>query len=367
MSHELRTPLNAILGFGQILERQLDVDDHVAYAHHVVSAGRHLLALIDDVLDIARIESGEMSVSAEPIEVGPVVADVVSLMTPQADAAGVTLRVIGGPRGAFALADSQRLRQVLLNLLSNGIKYNDRGGEVSLGWSVTPTSVSIVVSDDGPGIAPNLHDRLFVAFDRLGAENSGVEGTGVGLTITRALVELMHGELGFESAVGQGTTFTLTFDAGDAPTLTPSTRASAPGSLGTSTSDAATVLYIEDNEPNVRVMEAVVQLRPGWRLVHVALGRLGLDLATSNPPHLVLLDVHLPDISGLDVLRTLKANPSTAPIPVVVLSADANQRHIEALLAAGAEHYLTKPLDLDQTLGVLDEIAAGLASGDSEP
>ncbi len=361
MSHELRTPLNAILGFGQILERLLAAPQQAEYAHHVVSAGRHLLALIDDVLDIARIESGDLSVSSEPIEIESVVADVVSLMAPQADAAGITVNVVGGPPEVHAKADRQRLRQALLNLVSNGIKYNHRGGSVTLHWMASRGKASITVTDDGPGIDPDLHDRVFVAFDRLGAEASEVEGTGVGLTVTRALVELMDGELAFRSDVGKGTTFTLTFTAGDAPSLTPSSPVPDVSRVPSPARGSATLLYIEDNEPNVRVMEAVIHLRPRWRLIHAALGQLGLDLASAHAPDLVLLDVHLPDMAGIDVLRALKADPSTAEIPIVVLSADANPRQIDRLRSAGAQQYLTKPLDLEKTLGVLDEIADGLA------
>jgi PAS domain S-box-containing protein len=358
MSHELRTPLNAILGFGQLLEHHLEHTEHVESVRHIVRAGRHLLNLINEVLDITRIEAGELSISPEPVALGPIIEESLLLMGPMADGVGVTLVNEDGGADQHVLADRQRLRQVLLNLISNAVKYNRTTGSVWVSWTLEQQGVSILVRDNGPGIPEELHDRLFTAFDRLGAETTGIEGTGMGLAVTLALVELMHGALIFESAVGVGTTFTVTLPPSAPPAMSPPEVASTaaedeavvvPGSL--------TVLYIEDNEPNVHVMESVLKLRPGWRLIHAGLARLGLELARAHHPALVLLDVHLPDGSGLDVLTAMKEDPQTAQIPVVVLSADANQSQIKRLLAAGAEQYLTKPLDLKEVLALFDAVA----------
>jgi len=217
--------------------------------------------------------------------------------------------------------------------------------------------VAIGVRDDGRGIPAEFHDRLFTPFDRLGAERSGVEGTGVGLTVTRALVQLLDGSLTFESDEGAGTCFTVNLPMSKDPGATAvkvDDMPLLPAAADRRDVGSATLLYVDDNEPNVRVMESVVKLRPGWRFVHAGLASLGIELAVAHRPELILLDVHLPDGSGLDVLTTLKADPMTSQIPVVVLSADASQQQINRLLNAGAERYLTKPLDLDEVLGLLD-------------
>jgi PAS domain S-box-containing protein len=360
MSHELRTPLNAVLGFSQLLEHRLEGTDHAESARHIVRAGLHLVDLIDEVLDIARIEAGEMSMSAEPILVAEVVDEVMLLMRPLSDAAGVSLVVDGGEANSFVLADRQRLRQIFLNLISNAVKYNRLGGSVWLSWVSEEESLSIAVRDNGIGIAPDLHDRLFKPFDRLGAEGTGVEGTGIGLSVTQGLAELMDGAISVTSAVGQGSTFLVTLPVGEDP------RAAVPDELLSNTgasfeADAIpegtlTALYIEDNEPNVRVMESMFELRHEWHLIHAGLGALGLDMARAHRPNLILLDSHLPDGSGHEVLTALRQHPATTDIRVVVLSADASHWQVDRFLAAGAAQYLTKPLDLDEVLALLDSV-----------
>jgi PAS domain S-box-containing protein len=355
MSHELRTPLNAILGFGQLLERHLAGTDQADSAQHVVRAGRHLLDLINEVLDFARIEAGKMAVSPEPVSIAQVVDETVQLMQPLAALAGVTLVVQGGPDRTYALADLQRLRQVLLNLISNAIKYNRVDGGVWLSWTNDAgQQPSITVRDDGIGISANLHSRLFTPFDRLGAELTGIEGTGVGLTVTRGLVGLMNGELTFESAVGRGTSFTVTLPPSHEAVAAVPDRDPVLAPRGTAGLGSATLLHVEDNEANVRIMEALLELRPEWRFIHAGLVSLGLELARAHQPDLILTDVHLPDGSGLDVLVALKAEAATAQIPVVVLSADANQPQVRRMLTAGAARYLTKPVDLEEILALLD-------------
>ena len=361
MSHELRTPLNAVLGFGQLLEHHLGNGDQAESVQHVLRAGRHLLGLINEVLDISRIEAGKMSISLEPVSVASLVDEASLLMKPLADAAGITVITSGGTAGQYVRADRQRLRQILLNLISNAVKYGRRGGRVWLSWSSSGGQTSIDVRDDGPGISCDLHDRLFKPFDRLGAEATSVDGTGVGLTLSRGLAELMDGTITFDSATGAGSTFTITLPPSQEPAAHTSVEASAtvpPLRLAPSQfAEGPTVIYIEDNEPNVKVMESVLQLRPGWRLIHAGLARLGLELIRAHQPDLVLLDLHLPDGSGSEVLAALKGDEATMHIPVVVLSADASQQQVNRLLAAGAAQYLTKPFDLVEVLALLDAVA----------
>ncbi len=370
MSHELRTPLNAVIGFSQLLERRLSDSQHIDSARYILRAGRHLLDLINEVLDIARIESGEMSLSPEPVSVAAIIDETATLMQPLADELAVTLTVAGGPAGRFVLADRQRLRQILLNLISNAIKYNRPQGCVWLSWSGTDGKTAVSVRDDGPGVAPEMHDRLFAPFDRLGAEVSSVEGTGVGLTVSRGLVELMNGTIAVDSQVGSGAEFIVSLPSANEPQarighqdpVVHLPEVSEPAATGTST-----VLYIEDNEPNVRVMESLLELRPSWRLIHAGMSRLGLEIARAHQPDLVLLDLHLPDGSGFDVLAAMKRDARLADIPVVVLSADASPNQVRRLLAAGATKYLTKPLDLDEVLLLLDDAESKPTSGAGPP
>ncbi len=357
MSHELRTPLNAVLGFGQLLQRRLADTENADAIRHILKGGRHLLDLINDVLDIARIESGDMSLSTESVALEELVAETIDLLRPLATDAGVILHAEGGPAQDHVLADRQRLRQILLNLLSNAIKYNHTDGDVWVGWQASEGHVAVTVRDSGQGIAPEHQDRLFTPFDRLGAEASGVEGTGIGLALTLALAEMMGGSITVESALGQGSTFTVTLVAAPAA----DTQLAALGSLDIGISEdasgdpAATLLYIEDNAPNVRVVEELLKLRPEWRLVHAATGSLGIELALSQHPDLILLDLHLPDLSGRDVLVELKRRPELRDVKVVILTADAHAGLSRQLILAGAAGYLTKPFDIDDVLAHLDE------------
>jgi PAS domain S-box-containing protein len=359
MSHELRTPLNAILGFGQLLEVELDGTTSEPSVQHVLRAGRHLLMLIDEVLDFSRIEAGEMSISIEAVAVPVVLEEVRGLMAPVADAAGVQLALDPGDADAWVAADKQRLGQVLLNLVSNAIKYHRPGGSVRIGWEPVAGSWRIRVTDDGPGIPAGLQDRLFTPFDRLGAEGSGIEGTGVGLAITKGLVELMHGSVSVESETDHGSVFSVDLPSAmpGAPVV-PAARLAAAAEPG---SAEHTVVCIEDNAASALVLESMVGLRPAWRFVQAAQGTIGLDLVRAHLPDLVILDLHLPDVSGADVLAALLADPRTASVPVVVLSADASPVQARRLLAAGALRYLTKPVDLHDVLDLLDELAADAA------
>jgi len=361
MSHELRTPLNAILGFGQLLEMDDLTPAQREGVTHILKGGRHLLDLINEVLDIARIEAGRMSLSREPVPVCAMIQESVDLVSPLAAAHHVHLLRAGMDDGSdrFVLADRQRLKQILLNLLQNAVKYNRREGTVSLTIEEAPDArVRIGVRDTGPGIPPEQVERLFVPFERLGAEEEGVEGTGLGLVFSRRLAEAMGGTLGVESEVGVGSTFWVELPSAEPP-LQGLERAGvalpAPADLDDSTRPRI-VLYIEDNLPNVQLVQHLLAHRPEVRLIPVMQGRLGLELAREHRPHLVLLDLHLPDIPGDEVLRRLQESPHTRGIPVVVISADAMPDQAKRLIEAGARDYLTKPFEVKRFMEILDSI-----------
>jgi signal transduction histidine kinase len=358
MSHELRTPLNAILGFGQILEMGDGKPDPES-VEHILRAGRHLLALINEVLDIARIEAGRLSISLEPVSAAEVITAALELMRPQAAARGVQLPVTGPTTDVYVMADRQRLQQVLLNLLSNAVKYNGEAGTVAVSCLTEPrsTRVRLAVRDTGRGIPPEMLDRLFTPFDRLDADATAIEGTGLGLALSKRLVEAMGGTIRVESSVGEGTTFTVDVAAAEAPVA----HETIPELPRTPTGPSATrgkILYVEDNVANIQLLQRIVTRRPGVT-VHASMqGRPAIDLARAHGPGLILLDLHLPDIPGDEVLARLLADPDTRDIPVVILSADATPAQIERLLALGARAYLTKPFDVTELLALVDETLA---------
>lgn len=356
MSHELRTPLTSILGFGELLSLAALPERQAEYVRAVLRAGQHLLELINEVLDLSRIEAGHLGLSREPVAVESLVAEVHALLVPLADATGVVLEP--GPWRAgkgYVLADSQRLRQVLINLTSNAIKYNLPGGSVRVTVAeVEAERVRISVTDTGPGLSSEQQTRLFVPFERLDAARRGVEGTGLGLSLSRDLALAMGGDLGVVSEVGVGSTFWV-----ELPVAEPAAVLDGDPEEGVDLGDVPysrprTVLYVEDLAANVRLVESILERRPGTRLVPVGCGELAVDLAREHRPDLVLLDLHLPDLDGEEVLRRLRADPVTAHVPVVVFSADATHRQREGVLDAGATAYLTKPVSVRELLGALD-------------
>jgi signal transduction histidine kinase/CheY-like chemotaxis protein len=358
MSHELRTPLNAVLGFTQLLAMDLPESQQDS-VRQIRRAGVHLLNLINEVLDISRIEAGQLALSPEPVRVADIVSEVVDLMGPIAAERAVTIRSDGALAGdCHVLADRQRTKQIILNLASNAVKYNNRGGNVVVKCRVEDGEVVLEVIDDGIGIAEADLDRLFIPFERLGAANSEVEGTGVGLAISQRLACAMNGRIEVSSTLGRGSTFRLHLpvtEAADpvAPTALPE---APPRAGGAGRRDAVqTVLSVEDNPANIRLLQEIVSRRPDWRLRTAGQGQLGLDLATADPPDLILLDLHLPDMRGEEVLRRLKADVRTAEVPVVVVSADATPGQVDRLRAAGAETYLTKPIEVTRLLTLLDQ------------
>ena len=361
MSHELRTPLNVVLGFTQLLQMEKLPEEQASWVDQVLRAGRHLLDLINEVLDIARIESGALALSPEPVSLRDVVGDTVESMRPIAAASDISIDFLIEGDDLFVQADRQRLKQVLINLLANAVKYNRPHGSVLVTSKVrVDETTEIRVSDTGIGIAAEHIERLFVPFDRLGAEQSAIEGTGVGLPLSLRLVQAMEGDLAVESTPGEGSTFTVTLPSSGEPGDLDSAAAIADAerqiALDADLRAHGTLLYIEDNLTNLHLMQRVVARRPGIRLLHAPQGRMGLELARTRHADLVLLDLHLPDMSGMEVLGQLRADPTTSDVPVYIVSADATAGQVLRMRSAGAVGYLTKPLDIRRVLELLDAI-----------
>jgi PAS domain S-box-containing protein len=357
MSHELRTPLTAIQGFAELLQMANLGIENRRWLDMVLKASEHLLGLVDDVLDLSKIEAGQLSILQESVSVKLVLEGAADLMQPIAAGRGVTIQPADlRPGSEWVMADRQRLQQVFINLISNGIKYNREGGQVRLSaQAVAGERVRIGVKDTGKGLDEASLARLFVPFERLDAGLMGVEGTGLGLALSRKLVEAMGGRLGVESRPGEGSDFWTELRRSPAATL--QAPSGDEGRLFTRRKYAAErcLLYVEDTLANVQLVEGVLERRPSVRLIPAMLGQLGLDLAREYRPDLVLLDVHLPDLDGGEVLHQLRADPATRHIPVVVLSADATQHQIDNLMSAGARAYLTKPIGVRRLLEVLDQ------------
>jgi two-component system, sensor histidine kinase and response regulator len=370
MSHELRTPLNAILGFGQLLERQNPTATQRERLAHIINAGRHLLDLINEVLDISRIEAGRMHLSVEAVRLADVLSETLDLIRPLAAEREIELCAPDKIDNDWhVLADRQRFKQVLLNIFSNAVKYTPVKGRVAVSAdSLGADRLRVVVSDNGPGIARENLSRLFTPFDRLGADQSSVQGTGLGLALSRRLMEAMRGTIGVESDLGRGSTFwvelprsTSPLERVTAPAAAPLEPKPDPGA--TSPRGKRVVLYIEDNASNLRLIEQIMAEQHDAELITAMEGRLGVDLARKHLPQLILLDLHLPDIPGWEVLGRLKADATTRNIPVVVISADATAGQIKKLLSTGASAYLTKPLDIDQFMSAFDKFAQPVGEG----
>jgi signal transduction histidine kinase len=360
MSHELRTPIAAILGFSELFALA-DLDEKKSeWAATILRAGRHLLQLVDEVLDISRIEAGELSISVEPVAVAPLLADAIELIQPLAEDRRVTLHPAEIQDGCgYARADTQRLKQVMINLLSNAVKYNREGGEVHVSVRTFGSHrMRLAVTDTGHGIDRESLDKLFTPFERLNA-GADVQGTGLGLALSRRLVEAMGGTLTVRSTPAEGSTFTVEMARGE-----PAAVAAAMAEEGELVAQRRydgerSLLYIEDTVANIRLVEEILSSRPSVRLLPAGMGSLGVELAAEYRPDLVLLDLHLPDIGGDEVLARLRADERTRDIPVVVLSADATDRTPGPLLEAGAQAYLTKPIGMRQLLEVVDTYVAG--------
>jgi signal transduction histidine kinase/ActR/RegA family two-component response regulator len=360
MSHELRTPLNAILGFGQLLQLSDLTEVQREGVDQVLRGGRHLLGLINEVLDISRIETGSLALSREAVNVYELLKETIDLIRPLAAERELRIEAPSAKGCSCTVqADRQRLRQALLNLASNAVKYNRHGGAISFTCQAASDGrLRILVRDTGPGVAADKLHRLFTPFDRLGAEQTDIQGTGMGLALSKRLLEAMGGTITAHSVQGQGSTFTLELARTQDP-LEHLERVLSAQPLPIPDHDAGperTVLYAEDNPSNLRLVERLLAQRGGVRLLTATQGQLVHELARQHQPDLILLDQHLPDLGGEEVLRRLQADPDTAAVPVVMVSADATAGQTKRLLAAGASQYLTKPLDVARFLEVVDQL-----------
>jgi PAS domain S-box-containing protein len=360
MSHELRTPLNAVLGFGQLLEadRQHPLSAvQQGRLQELLRGGRHLLSLINEVLDLSRIEAGTPHLQLEAVDLNAAVAEALQMVAAMAVERDIQLGFHPGPGNARVLADAVRLKQVLINLLSNAIKYNRVGGRADVGWHPEADGLRLEVTDSGPGLDADQQSRLFQAFERLGGHSAGVEGLGIGLALSKWLVELMHGRIGVTSAQGVGSTFWMWLArTGDQAAALPAAAEAPDAPPAPHEHRQHTVLYIEDNAVNQLLMEGMLAQRPGLKLQLASLPETGLAMAREMRPALVLLDIQLPGIDGFEVRRRLRHDPATRDIPVVAVSANAMPADLAAAEAAGFADYITKPLDLRRLLAVVDRI-----------
>ena len=358
MSHELRTPLNAILGFAQLMESSAPqpTPSQKRNLDQILKAGWYLLELINEILDLALIESGKVTLSREPVSLVEVMLECRAMIEPQAQKRGIAMTF---PRFAipyFVEADRTRVKHVLINLLFNAIKYNKPGGAVTVEYTLRPAdSIRISVRDTGAGLAPEQLAQLFQPFNRLGKEAGAEEGTGIGLVVTKRLVELMGGTIGADSAVGVGSVFWIELSLARAPQL--AVREAERAALVPQVPDGTplrTLLYVEDNPANLELVEELIARRPELRLLSAADGDLGIEFARAYQPEVILMDINLPGISGLEAMKILRADPSTAHIPIIALSANALPHDIEKSLEAGFFNYLTKPIKVNQFMDALD-------------
>lgn len=354
MSHELRTPLNAIIGFAQILEFEGHGESVNQAVQHILRGGRHLLSMINEILDLSRIDTASLSVSLEPVDLGSVLHDVVGLVAPLASDFKVTVRLADQSGDTLhVLADHQRLKQILINLLSNAIKYNVQGGSVDVSYRAFEDRVRISIADTGRGIPRDRERDLFSPFARLGAENLGIEGTGLGLVLSRGLAQYMRGTLTYQRNEPTGSIFTVELGTAEKERAAHEEQI-VRTPVDFRPSSKKLILLIEDNLSNVALIERVLTDCGNVELIVATSGKDGVQRASDYLPDLVLLDVNLPDTSGLAVLRALKSAEVLREIKVVVTSADATEKQVAAMLAAGADEYLTKPLDVGRLYQVLN-------------
>ena len=374
MSHELRTPLNAIMGFGQLLTNETVVLDEAKrrdFLHHIVNAGAHLLELINEVLDLARIESSKLTLSLEPVALDDVLQECRTMIDPGAERRGVRMLFPDDVR-AWIVADRTRLKQVLLNLLSNAVKYNREGGAVIIAVDPgTADEVRITVQDTGRGLRPEQLAMLFQPFNRLGQEAGDIEGTGIGLVVTKRLVELMGGSIVASSTAGVGSVFTVMLPAAARDAMD-AARGRADASraplriVDRGGESRPLALHVEDNPANLRLVREILDMRGDVRQMSAPDARLGIELARAHAPQLILMDINLPGLNGFDALAILKSDPVTARIPVVALTANAMPGDVSRGVAAGFFRYVTKPIEVARLNEAVDcALAAAALDRDS--
>ena len=359
MSHELRTPLNAILGFAQLLENDPRAplsDDQKDYMQHVIKGGNHLLELINEVLDLAKIEAGKLTLSLESIDTGQLIDECLNFATTLAEKRSITIHDQVQRNVAHVWADHLRTKQALLNLLSNAVKYNREGGEITIATKlVNGSMLRISVSDTGDGIAEERMEELFQPFNRLGADASEIEGTGIGLTLTKKIVEEMSGSIGVKSTMGEGSTFWLDLPVSELAVVKQVLEDQGDVSFDLHLKDGARkLLYVEDNPANLALMEGIMSRIDHLDMISTHTAELGLAMAEEHHPDVIVLDVNLPGMNGIEAVKTLKTNEATKDIPVIALSANAMPKTIDEGIRAGFDAYLTKPVVLKDLMDALD-------------
>lgn len=360
MSHELRTPMNAILGFGQLLEFDNTLtDENKDYVKEILNAGNHLLELINEVLDLAKIDSGNIYMSLEQVDACHVIDECLSLVTILADKRDITFSIVG-LKSALVRADRTRLKQALLNLISNAIKYNRQGGNVQIEVKAEGADrVRLLVTDTGKGLTSEQLSDLFKPFNRINAENSGIEGTGIGLTITRRIVGLMGGTVDVKSDVDIGSTFWIELPVeylSEEPLNQHRRHTNRKLDSSSASTAAQTVLYLEDNPANLMLVSKIIGRRKHVHLVTAHTPELGIEMALKHKPELILLDINMPGMDGYQVLKILKADNSLQTIPVVAITANAEPRDIKRGMGAGFTDYITKPIDVIRFYAILDKL-----------
>lgn len=360
MSHELRTPMNSILGFAQVLKNDTNLpllDTQRQSVELILSSGDHLLELINDMLDLSRIETGRLSVIPEIILVDSVIEEVVAIMKSIAVKYDVTVTDKCAQSGVYIMADRTRLKQVITNLMTNAVKYNRKNGSVIVSYEIRDKDMlRIKVEDTGYGIPEDKLGMLFQPFNRLGKELTNIEGTGIGLTITRRLVELMDGHIGVESVVGKGSTFYVDFKRVQKPVLEKDKIADVTAAQGSQKKKNRTMLYVEDNPGNLVLVQSILKRRPQIELLSAANAESGIAIARAKRPDVILMDINLPGISGYEALEILRDGEETMKIPVVAISANAMVKDVEKGKAAGFLNYITKPINVSHFLQVVDDV-----------
>jgi len=359
MSHELRTPLNAVLGFAQLLDSETPppTDSQRAGIKQILQAGAFLLELINEILDLAMIESGQMAWSLEPVSLTEVMLECQTMIEPQAGKRGIRVAFPRIATPCYIHGDRTRVKQVLINLLSNAIKYNRDGGTVVVECNASAAQcIRVSIEDSGEGLPPEKVAQLFQPFNRLGQQHGVEEGTGIGLVVTKRLIELMGGTIGVESTAGRGSRFWVDFVVAPAPGLVVADAESVLP-MDSNVQDGAarhTLLYVEDNPANLQLVEQIIARRPDMRLLSASTGIEGIALARAARPDVILMDINLPGMNGIEAMQILRADTATARIPVVALSANAMPRDMERGLQAGFFRYLTKPIKLEEFTKTLD-------------